>query len=59
MSPASFYPRRFALISYKNTRKKASSLAAHAVKRTAVLIKNGADVPRSPEFLQGLERFER
>ncbi|KAJ7822421.1 hypothetical protein B0H13DRAFT_2376684 [Mycena leptocephala] len=41
-----------------NTRKKASSLAVHAVKRTAVLIKNGADVPRSHEFLQGLERFE-
>jgi hypothetical protein len=29
------------------------------VKRTAALIKNGADVPRSPEFLQDLERFER
>ncbi|KAJ7822422.1 hypothetical protein B0H13DRAFT_2681786 [Mycena leptocephala] len=38
--------------------KKTSSLAVHAVKRTATLIKNGADVPRLPEFLQGLERFE-
>jgi hypothetical protein len=59
MSPASFYLRQFELISDKNTRKKASSLAVHAVKKTATLIKNGADVPRSPEFLQGLERFER
>ncbi|KAJ7916230.1 hypothetical protein B0H13DRAFT_2450856, partial [Mycena leptocephala] len=49
---------RLGLISNKNTRKKASSLAVHAVKRTATLIKNGADVPRSHEFLQGLERFE-
>ncbi|KAJ7916185.1 hypothetical protein B0H13DRAFT_2658449 [Mycena leptocephala] len=41
-----------------NTRKKTSSLAVHAVKITATLIKNGADVPRSPEVLLGLERFE-
>jgi hypothetical protein len=51
--------QRLGLISDKNTRKKASPLAVHAVKRTATLIKNGADVPRSPEFVQGLERFER
>ncbi|KAJ7822425.1 hypothetical protein B0H13DRAFT_1920179 [Mycena leptocephala] len=49
---------RLGLISDKDSRKKASSLAMHAVKRTATLIKNGADVPRLPEFLQGLERFE-
>jgi hypothetical protein len=53
-----FSLQRLGLISDKNTRKKASSLAVHAVKRAAVLITNGADVPRSPEFLQGLERFE-
>jgi hypothetical protein len=53
-----FSLQQLGLISDKNTRKKASSLAVHAVKRTATLIKNGADVPRSHEFLQGLERFE-
>jgi hypothetical protein len=57
-SPASFSLQLLGLISDKNTRKKTSSLAVHAVKRTVTLIKNGADVPHSPEFLQGLERFE-
>jgi hypothetical protein len=58
-SPALFSLQRLGLISDKNTRKKTSSLAVHAVKRTAALIENGADVLRSPEFLLGLERFER
>ncbi|KAJ7916182.1 hypothetical protein B0H13DRAFT_2450733 [Mycena leptocephala] len=42
------------LASTPNTRKKTSSLAVHAVKRTAALIENGADVLRSPEFFTGL-----
>jgi len=41
-----------------NPRKKAWSLAAHAVKRTATLIENGANVPLSSELLHGLETFE-
>jgi hypothetical protein len=58
-SPALFSLQRLGLTTGdKNTRKKTSLLAVHAVKRTATLIKNGADFPCSPEFLQGLERFD-
>ncbi|KAJ7640690.1 hypothetical protein DFH06DRAFT_1334408 [Mycena polygramma] len=40
-------------------RKKLSSLAAHAVKKTAALMEDGVNFPMTPERQQGLESFER
>ncbi|KAJ7603055.1 hypothetical protein DFH06DRAFT_1257351 [Mycena polygramma] len=42
-----------------NSRRRVSSLAAHAVKKTAALIENGVNFPMTPECQQCLESFER
>ncbi|KAJ7899773.1 hypothetical protein B0H13DRAFT_2029438 [Mycena leptocephala] len=41
-----------------HTGKNVSSLAVHAVKRTAALIQDGVGIPLSPERREGLDRFE-
>ncbi|KAJ7640694.1 hypothetical protein DFH06DRAFT_1137547 [Mycena polygramma] len=46
---------------HKISRKRVSSLAAFAVKKTAALVKNGVNSPSplTPECQLGLENFER
>ncbi|KAJ7603057.1 hypothetical protein DFH06DRAFT_341991 [Mycena polygramma] len=42
-----------------NSRKRASSLVAHAMKKTAALIENGVKLPITPELQKNIDNFER